>query len=237
MKYMGSKRRIAKYIAPIIQGFIESAQAKTYIEPFVGGANIIEHIKCDRRIGTDSHRFLIALLTAIQSGWEPPMTMTEQEYNHIRTVPEQFKPELVGFAGFPCSYAAKWFGGYCRGFTSKGVARDYVGEAYRNVMKQAPKLKSVNFYCDNYRDTVRHKNAVIYCDPPYQGTTSYKDKFNHIEFWKWCQMMAVDNTVLVSEYVAPSFCSKLLWSKEITSSLTKNTGSKKGIEKLFLVTL
>ena len=47
MKYMGSKRRLAKYIAPIIQAHIDSGQFKTYIEPFVGGANMIEAIECE----------------------------------------------------------------------------------------------------------------------------------------------------------------------------------------------
>ena len=37
MKYMGSKSRIAKYIAPILQECIDSNNVTTYIEPFVGG--------------------------------------------------------------------------------------------------------------------------------------------------------------------------------------------------------
>ena len=41
------------------------------------------------------------------------------------------------------------------------------------------------------------------------------------------------HTVFVSEYNAPNdFIS--VWQKEITSSLGKDTGSKKGIEKLFV---
>jgi len=36
MRYLGSKNRISKYIAPIIQGYINK-DTKGYIEPFVGG--------------------------------------------------------------------------------------------------------------------------------------------------------------------------------------------------------
>lgn len=45
MKYMGSKSRIAKDIVPIIQKCIDDNNLETYIEPFVGGANIIDKIK------------------------------------------------------------------------------------------------------------------------------------------------------------------------------------------------
>lgn len=48
---MGSKARIAKYIVPILQECIDSNNVNTYIEPFVGGANIIDKIKCKNRVG------------------------------------------------------------------------------------------------------------------------------------------------------------------------------------------
>lgn len=37
MVYMGSKRRYAKYIVPILQNCIDTHNISTYIEPFVGG--------------------------------------------------------------------------------------------------------------------------------------------------------------------------------------------------------
>ena len=44
MKYMGSKSRIAKYIVPIIQNYIDDYNIKTYVEPFCGGCNVIDKI-------------------------------------------------------------------------------------------------------------------------------------------------------------------------------------------------
>ena len=44
MKYVGSKNRLAKELAPIIQSYITD-DTKGYLEPFVGGANIIDKIK------------------------------------------------------------------------------------------------------------------------------------------------------------------------------------------------
>lgn len=60
MKYMGSKARIAKDISPIINGLIKKYGIQLYIEPFVGGANMIEHIQCERKIGIDNNVYLIS---------------------------------------------------------------------------------------------------------------------------------------------------------------------------------
>lgn len=62
MKYVGSKARIAKHIVPIIQQQIDSKNCSLYIEPFVGGANILTYIQCATKIGVDINLPLIALL-------------------------------------------------------------------------------------------------------------------------------------------------------------------------------
>ena len=51
MRYVGSKNRISKYLVPIIQNYIND-NCKGYIEPFVGGANIIDKIKQNQTIPT-----------------------------------------------------------------------------------------------------------------------------------------------------------------------------------------
>ena len=66
MVYQGSKSRLAKFLVPIIQGYIDEKDVKTYIEPMVGGANIIDKIKCNKRIGGDINDELIALLKYAQ---------------------------------------------------------------------------------------------------------------------------------------------------------------------------
>lgn len=77
------------------------------------------------------------------------------------------------------------------------------------------------------------KDSLIYCDPPYEGTTKYKDDFDHPKFWQWCRDMAIKGHIIfVSEYNAPDDF-ECVWQKEIVSSLTQATGSKKAVEKLF----
>ena len=63
MKYMGSKSRIAGSIVPILNKIIADKQITAYWEPFVGGANIIDKIKCEKKIGSDNSKYLIALLS------------------------------------------------------------------------------------------------------------------------------------------------------------------------------
>ena len=66
MVYQGSKNRLTKYIVPIIQKQIDENNITTYIEPFVGGANVIDKIRCENKIGSDINEELIALLRYIQ---------------------------------------------------------------------------------------------------------------------------------------------------------------------------
>ncbi len=240
MKYMGSKRRLAKHIAPIIQGFIESGQYKTYIEPFVGGANMIEHIKCEERHGSDRNLYAIAALQAIAEDPEQlPDLVTENYYKAVQRNKTKYPRHITGYVGFAMSFGGKFFGGYRRDVAgSKGCPVNMATQSRRSkqdAVRQHPLIEDVWFSCSGYQ-AFCPENAVVYCDPPYAKTTKYKTgDFDHAAFWRWCRIIAEpqrNNVVLVSEYTAPNDI-ECIWSKEINSSLTKDTGSKKGVEKLF----
>jgi len=80
---MGSKKRLQSDIAPIINKLIKDNEITTYIEPFVGGANMIEAIECDTRIGNDSNKYLIAMWQRLQAGWVP-MTLEEMVESRLK---------------------------------------------------------------------------------------------------------------------------------------------------------
>lgn len=63
MKYMGSKNRIAKYILPII--LAERKPEQFWVEPFVGGANMIDKVE-GNRIGADLNPYVIQALITIR---------------------------------------------------------------------------------------------------------------------------------------------------------------------------
>ena len=120
MKYMGSKARIAKYIVPIIQQYIEENNITTYIEPFVGGANVIDKIKCMQKIGSDKNQYLIALLKRVRD--EKPLyeSIPKELYDKARTAfnngnTSEFEDWQIGNIGFLASYNGRWFdGGYAK---------------------------------------------------------------------------------------------------------------------------
>lgn len=229
MRYVGGKRRLAPYIVPIIQNAINGRQV--YVEPFVGSFNIVPRIKAYRRIASDNHPYLIALYRAIRGGWKPPTSLSEDEYYHIRNNKQKYPSYLVGFVGFACSYASKWFGGYAR-----GKERNYALQGYNSLLKKAPHLKGIEILYKDYRTVRAPPRSVIYCDPPYRNTTKYATarSFNSNEFWDWVRVQVVEgHSVFVSEFEAPNdFYS--IWSMERATSLTKNTGLHSRTEHLFI---
>jgi len=177
------------------------------------------------------------MFKAGQNGWTPPDVITEEMYQDIKKNPEKYPDELIGYVGFSMSFGGKWWGGYRR--DKAGQKGDYTNMETQSrrsksaFLKQIPKLAIVEFYNLNYYDVLIPPKSIIYCDPPYQGATKYKSKFDHDKFWQWCRETSKSHKVFISEYNAPpDFIS--VWQKEINSSLTKDTGSKKGIEKLFI---
>lgn len=183
---------------------------------------MIDKIKCDRRVGNDIHGELIAMFKELQSGWKPPMHISEDEYNLVRDNKGNYPDYYVALVGFCATFGSKYWGGYARGFKEDKVTpRDIPNEAIRNLLNQLPSLQSVEFISGSYLRFPREKikNCVIYCDPPYRDTTKYStDAFNHDEFWQWVKDLSLDNYVLVSEYTAPDDFEKIL-SKDVTTSL------------------
>lgn len=233
MKYMGSKNRLAKHIAPIINQCIKDNEINEYIEPFVGGSNMIEHIECDNRYGFDNNEYLIEFWKALQDGWSPSdVEMSKEFYNKVKDNIDDYPKHIVALVGLCATYNAKWFGGYAGIVHTKiGTDRNYYDEAVRNVLKQLPMINNVIYQTIDYKKLKDVKGKVIYCDPPYESTTKYKDDFNHAEFWETIRDLSKDNYILVSEYNAPKDFI-LIWQKELITTLDKNSRSKV-VEKLF----
>lgn len=230
---MGSKARIAKDISRIINDIIMKNNIETYVEPFVGGSNMIEHIKCKNKFGYDNNKYLVEFWNQIQNGWNPleSIEMTRRFYNDVKDNKDKYPGHIVALVGLCATYNAKWFGGYAGiVHTKTGTDRNYYDEAVRNVLKQADFIKDVVYEYKDYKD-VNVNGSVIYCDPPYEGTTKYKDDFNHATYWNWVREMSKNNIVLCSEYNAPDDF-KCIWTKELTTTLDKNSRSK-AVEKLF----
>lgn len=233
MKYMGSKNRIAKEILPIILN--DRKPEQYYVEPFCGGCNLIDKVD-GNRIANDSHYYLMAMWNAlVNNEWKPPL-ISRDEYTDIKNNKTAYSPELVGWVGFNCSYSGKYFGGYAGEVNTKGGLRNYQQEATANTLAQIDKLRGVTFCNFEFDELPIPQNSIIYCDPPYENTTSYASTFDTSFFWQWVRRISINNKVFVSEYNAPNdfMC---VWSKNVKSSLSangKSGSSKNSLEKLFV---
>lgn len=230
MVYQGSKARIAKDLIAVMGEDV--CRCNRYVEPFVGGANMISEVRHSNRLGIDINEELIALLEAVRDGDFLPTSITEGGYKMAKS--GKLTKKMTGFIGFSATYGGKYFGGYARGKDSNGKPRNYVLERLKNLRKQSFKLQGARFFAGSYRAVKIQDGDLIYCDPPYANTTGYKSGgFNSEQFWHWAKQAATVATVFVSEYNAPSFAREV-WAKELSSSL-KRRGGRKSVERLFKI--
>jgi DNA adenine methylase len=223
MHYLGGKARIGKQIANIVNNLFTTHQS--YLEPFMGAGWVLSKIVAKQRAASDSHLDLILLWKALQSGWIPPSYLSEEEYNELR---KSEPSALRGFAGFGCSFSGKWFGGYAR-----SGDRNYALNAKNSLMRKLSTMLDVYFEHKKYQSYSGLKDWVIYCDPPYEGTTKYKDGFNHEEFWSIMRNWSIDNKVIISEYKAPFDFECIAEFVTRTDLRTTKNGKEERIERLF----
>lgn len=241
MKYMGSKSRIAKDIVPIIQKYIDDNGIIDYIEPFCGGANIIDKIRCKNKIASDINPYLIALLQRVQSKENLYDEVPKELYDAVRTSfnngDNTYADWEYGNIGFLASYNGRFFdGGYARPGYEKlkngnQRYRDYYREAKDNILSQ--NFDGIVFMNADYR-SFNADNALIYCDPPYANTKQFANslQFDYDEFWDYMRKLSDDNIVLISELNAPNDF-KCIWEKAVSRSI-KSTDKSRATEKLFI---
>lgn len=229
MHYLGSKARHAHEIIAFTQSKRKPGQ--TYVEPFVGGGNMMCRVPSDLgpRIGNDYNFHMVQLLDQLGNhGWVPPETMDEKAWGKIARSKE---PKTAGeaaalyaFAATGPTFGSVWFGAWANDYEGKEGTR--YRQARDAALKDQPGLVGVKFYDrlnggGDYRNLTKNQlippESVIYCDPPYVGTTGYdgahetilvgegsKNEWKAFDFWKWAdRLVDQGHTVYVSEYSGP----------------------------------
>ena len=223
MRYLGGKSKIARQLAMVIGG------GSILVEPFMGGGAMTAALapQFDIVYAYDLHPDLILLWQALQQGWTPPTSVSEEDYICLRDAGPSALRGFVGFAG--ASWGGKWFGGYAR-----GGGRNYADEAVRSLARDILRMGNVILAQADYREIVIPQHATIYADPPYRGTTGYGGAFDSEQFWDTADRWVAEGaTVFVSEYAAPSNW-ECVWEQTRTRDMKAHlTDAAQVTERLF----
>lgn len=226
MQYLGGKSKIRKQVAGVLE--MLRLPGQTYFEPFCGGAWVLQEMT-EPRIASDGNAALVTMYRALQAGWTPPGRVSEDEYRAIRVRNDPSDP-ITAFSNFGCSFGGKWGAGYAR---SEG--KDcYARTTRASLLKQLPMIQDVEFRYGVFTDHAPD-GMLVYCDPPYQGTTAYGGcpPFDHALFWDVMRFWSMNNTVVVSEYTAPDDFDCIA---EFPSRMGLTTGAERPVrtERLFM---
>lgn len=230
MKYMGGKTRVAPQICAVMRA--HSKGATNYVEPFVGGGSVAALMAPE--FGTvhlsDANESLALFWQAVLGGWKPPGHITKAEWALLKADPRP--SAMKALAGFAASFGGKWFAGY-----ASSPGRNYVAGSVREAVKHASRFRHATVEHLDYLDAGQYvgPGTVVYCDPPYEGTTGYGavGSFNSDQFWdtmrEWTGRGA---KVFVSEYTAPEDFTSV-WRLKVQVSLAADSNKDVGAEQLF----
>lgn len=226
MRYLGGKVRQAKRIADVCEQIARSTGKTGYVEPFIGGASIFAE-SCRRGyscvLGGDIEADLVSLWIAVRDGWVPPAVVDRETYERLRRDPSP--TPLRAWCAYAVSYNGKRWAGY--GPTASG--RDYVAESVRAALKKGSALRNRNasITCCSFRELRVGTSDIVYCDPPYEGTTGYGNDFDHRDFWEWARATSIAGTpVVISEYQhPPDFTVIDFWTRAATVDSKKTAAA------------
>lgn len=243
MRYLGSKRKYAGDIVPILSACIHDDT--TFIDMCCGGCSIVAKVEATKKIAVDSNEYIIALWNHLKEMHlnghvydAIPYDISREQYESVKKScmdkDGRFPAHYVGYVSTCCSFGGAYWGGYAAYNPRKH--ENHCHEAYNGLIKQVIDFKGLQdtqFVCKSFEEFEVPANSVIYADPPYFGTKKYKDDFNHEMFWEWARKMTnLGNRIFISEYDAPSDF-RVVWQKVRKENLSQHIRTV--TEKLFTI--
>ena len=154
MRYVGSKRRIAKDLFSVMTKYYQSKNP-CFVDAFCGGCNMIEIVPNDwKRIANDKNEALIHMFVALTSGCKDfhfPNKISENFYKKVKQSwlngdVDKFPLYLQGFVGGVAGFRGIFFDSYSKPYKRKCSERYEfpIDERIRGLMKQIPKLRGHN---------------------------------------------------------------------------------------------
>ena len=101
-------------------------------------------------------------------------------------------------------------------------------------LERIDEVKATN---KSYQDFSKVSDAILYLDPPYEGTTHYGyiNSFNSQEFYDWAFEMAKTNIVIISSYSISDKRFEAVYSFDKARSNIQSRTRNDKCEKLFMV--
>lgn len=238
MQYMGGKSMIARSLVAAILS--DTGLRDVWFEPFVGGANVMEQAAPHFRVsvGADAHPDLISMWRAVtEESWSPPGELTKGEYLGLRGAAVS---PLRGFAGFGCSFGGKWFGGWAGDHDRSGTRDPLLKVSIREVSRQGLVFRTADtrFRESLFGGLTPPDGSVVYCDPPYRGTTGYETgALDQTEFYATLRQWSGRGcAVYVSEYREPMGVPfREVWSRQKRKVLEASQNREVVTERLFRI--
>ena len=112
------------------------------------------------------------------------------------------------------------------------VQLEQLGQLER--LERIDEVKATN---KSYHDFSDVSGAILYLDPPYEGTTQYGyiNSFNSQEFYDWAFKMAKNNIVIISSYSISDERFEAVYSFDKARSNIQSRTRNDKCEKLFMV--
>lgn len=233
-RYLGGKHRLAKHLVDAIA--IEVGSVDCWVEPFVGGGSVaaaaVQRFGCDLVLSDIDPHAAVLWDRSTEFEWPDDAVFSEDDWHRLRDAGAVDK--LTALAAFGASWGGKKWDGFARPDLRWRQSCEF-GRAVRGWRRKFDAMSAarlVTSECLPYWRVDPPAGSVVYCDPPYAGTTGYESgAFDHARFYAWCEAQTVP--VFVSEFSAPNHW-RAVFEKEQTRSM-RSGDSGKMQEKLFRV--
>lgn len=218
MRYLGGKSRIAKHLAEAIDRHRQPGQLVW--DAFCGGLSMSVALSKNGPVwSTDACVPLISLYRAVQNGWDPPNEVSKETWQAAKSLPDT--DPMKAFCAFGCSFGGRWFTSWASGASQAPVSRRVLLRDVTSDMR----FDVVDFLSVSPQPTA----ALLYLDPPYAGTQSYKGApaFDHDRFVERVLGWAQHTHVFVSEYAFP--IGECIWQRETPLRVGNANGVKRAV--------